>query len=390
MSWWKSAPTPRESQIASIEKLYPRARKAVQDRDGSCQYDVDFQRPFGGSSVSTLRIFLPRKFPDEKPILVLMKDIEHPWVNQYNQVIGHQYWHSWNKQMDVGTVINEVLIELKKKDLPPPLPQSIRKQATKPENPQLNNVTQNNPIIPSSLPPPQYEPPSNQNNSNMNSIPSLNSLHTGGAAEPLSLSSQTQSQNRNQQNQQIEKSKQEEIEEKFEIPIPDIPTSFPDLQKMSTEELENLYNNEVELYEYISNKIPGIHTMQEIQSDALYSNYKIANKLISDQKKKDEYINLRNNIKNKYNLLLLSKKEYDNKLNDYLNKEKLRLSDAAIINNMRKIASEWDEKSEILNHKFNQKEIQVGEFVKEYRSLRKSYHIAAASVELHNKWGQKP
>lgn len=218
MSWWKSSgPSSREAQLAAFERAFPSARKTVQG--SSCHYDVCFSPGTAfrsGFSAETpqavLRIFLPQGFPEDKPALQLLSKIVHPWVNQYNQVVGPPELITWRKEFELSTVVQRVISELS--SLPP-----------------------SSPIHPSSMPiqiEARFSPPSYEAISSTISSVAL------------------------------------------EIPTPPIPDSFPELDLMSVEELETLLNDEVAFYSHVSNQILGVKTMQEMRSDALVANFTVA------------------------------------------------------------------------------------------------------------------
>jgi ubiquitin-protein ligase len=105
MAWWKAGPTPREVQLSALEQAFPEAKKTVQGN--ACHYDMICL----GGSIS-LRVFLPPRFPEEKPVLQLMHPLNHSWVTPHNQVAGHPGLARWHKDVKLAGVLAEVLAEL--------------------------------------------------------------------------------------------------------------------------------------------------------------------------------------------------------------------------------------------------------------------------------------
>jgi hypothetical protein len=336
MSWWKSATEQkREVQIESLERAFPHARKKVMEQDNSCEYDIDFVRG-EGLPKATLRVFLPRKFPSDKPILLFRSDIDHPWINQYNQVVGHPYWTKWDKDnMDVAMVVLEVITELTIHTLPSPPPNTMASPARPPVPPKPSkpiSPPQYNQVSTSQSPPNYPQQPQQQQQQQQQQLP------THHTASSLSLAAA-----------------QEEEEETFEIPTPEVQKEFKDLEKLATEELERLYNDEVALHNYVSN-LPGVNTMQEILADALHANFKVATLNLA---KKEELNKIRNDCSKLQLEVKECKEQFDLKLNGYLEKEKSRSSDTAILSKMRLTSSRIDERSDRLHDRLLNKEMEV-------------------------------
>ena len=110
MSWLRWAAKENNSRaenISGLEDAFP----AVKSHPNKNQYDVKFSP--SGKEV-TLRVYLPPSFPDGPPVLQLLSPVQHPWINQYNQVNGHPYLKpgAWSNSYRLATLVLEVIAEL--------------------------------------------------------------------------------------------------------------------------------------------------------------------------------------------------------------------------------------------------------------------------------------
>lgn len=48
-----------------------------------CEYKIDF---FSGSNNLSLMVILCQKFPLEKPVLKIVPNVQHPWINENGEI----------------------------------------------------------------------------------------------------------------------------------------------------------------------------------------------------------------------------------------------------------------------------------------------------------------
>jgi len=94
----------RQQQIAALQKRVPSAHVAAED--GSL-IDVRFAEGASGKAMR-MRVFLPPRFPMDKPVLQLMQHTRHPCVDKYNQV-SVPYLTEWTSSSSLGELVAYVL-----------------------------------------------------------------------------------------------------------------------------------------------------------------------------------------------------------------------------------------------------------------------------------------
>ncbi|CAM9574366.1 unnamed protein product, partial [Heterosigma akashiwo] len=79
----------RSQQIESLKTIVPGLKETSTDQS---QFEVPVSTP---SRTVMMRIYLPANFPNEKPVLQMLAQIRHPWLNTFFQVTGHPMLLSW-------------------------------------------------------------------------------------------------------------------------------------------------------------------------------------------------------------------------------------------------------------------------------------------------------
>lgn len=98
----------RQQQIAALQKLVPTARVAAED--GSL-IDVSFtsrDKLKNQEKPMRMRVFLPPRFPMERPVLQLMQATSHPCVDRYNQV-NVPYLTEWTSSHSLAELVAYVV-----------------------------------------------------------------------------------------------------------------------------------------------------------------------------------------------------------------------------------------------------------------------------------------
>ncbi len=99
---WLRRDDPREEATEELIQALPGSKSAAEDFS---LVDVPIQ---GG----TLRVFLPSRFPHDKPTLQLLQPTRHEYVDRYNQV-KYPGLDNWSHKTDIVRVVREVVDALR-------------------------------------------------------------------------------------------------------------------------------------------------------------------------------------------------------------------------------------------------------------------------------------
>ena len=99
---WLRRDDPREEATEELIQGLPGSKSAAEDFS---LVDVPIQ---GG----TLRVFLPSRFPHDKPTLQLLQPTRHEFVDRYNQV-KYPGLDNWSHKTDIVRVVREVVDALR-------------------------------------------------------------------------------------------------------------------------------------------------------------------------------------------------------------------------------------------------------------------------------------
>mmetsp|Transcript_42566 Transcript_42566/g.78922 ORF Transcript_42566/g.78922 Transcript_42566/m.78922 type:complete len:339 (+) Transcript_42566:180-1196(+) len=329
MAWWKmGGPSAREEQMVSFEQSYPSARKT--HGQNSCHYDLTFSTCANAQS-SMLRVFLPPRFPEEQPILQLLTRIApHPWINTYNQVIGHPFLKpkSWRKEFELSILVQQVIAEFGR----------------------------------AALTPSEYASPETMHRDQLCAPPSYDVLRNSG---PTAAATNCNSLN-----------------DSYEVPTPTVPLTFSELDYLDFAQLTQLIADDAAFHNHV-NKLPVVKMVQELRRDAVKANHNTAHSTLA---RRVELLTLRaESVAIKMQLRGVSE-AFEEKLKARKIYDHGRFSQASILKFMRSAAMESEVASEELNERFCNKEIEVGNFVKKFQHLRQQYHQRHACVEMNDQW----
>jgi vacuolar-type H+-ATPase subunit I/STV1 len=289
-----------------------------------------------------MRVFLPPRFPDEKPVLQLLSTVpSHPWVNQYNQVVGHPSIHNWRKEIDVASCLSDVISELSK-DRTLAEPQFSNPDIQLHSNHVASISTQPKELPSFSLP--QLPPPPYESSTSI----------SGVVAAECDVS----------------------------ISLPTVPDYFSELSLLDLEQLDALASDEVKLLAY-ANELTCIQTVQEMRSDSIKVNFDLATATISKQA---EYESLRTEVVTLQKELLDIKERFESAITKQVALDHARSSDDAILQHLRSAAGDAEVQSDELDSKFSAGELELGEFIKKYQAQRRKYHQLNAHAEWSGLW----
>lgn len=162
----------------------------------------------------------------------------------------------------------------------------------------------------------------------------------------------------------------------FHMPIPPVPSSFPDLQSMPQSSLQRLLTDDVALNIYVEN-LPAVKTMQELYESIQMGNVDAAK---VNQSQEEELGSLHAELQ----VLQAELKEKIRDFEDYKRSESKVLDGIGskeIIELLENAKSDAEGASESLSQQFVDGYVKLDEFVKDYMKERSKYHERAAKLE---------
>ncbi|KAJ1460920.1 hypothetical protein M885DRAFT_508382 [Pelagophyceae sp. CCMP2097] len=99
----------KQAHLAAVKERFPLAIVAADD---DSLLDVSF------GAGSRMRVFLPPRFPADKPVVQLMQKTEHPLVDRYNHVAGLPYLQKWTSKSSLVHLVELVVEMLAAPDAP--------------------------------------------------------------------------------------------------------------------------------------------------------------------------------------------------------------------------------------------------------------------------------
>ncbi|CAI2166203.1 4494_t:CDS:2 [Funneliformis geosporum] len=155
-----------------------------------------------------------------------------------------------------------------------------------------------------------------------------------------------------------------------------ISQEFPTLLSKSKEELEDLYNNDV-VFDSFLETVEQVRNMKTLQDEMRMGNETLARKTLSQEQ---ELYELRNRIVNQEKGLKELFTEFEEKLK--VQQETLkRFSPSILMTKLKSETQQSDELSEQMAKSFLDGELEVDQFLKHFREVRKVYHLRNAKVE---------
>lgn len=325
----------RDDQIQSYIKdptLGPSTRRVSQD---DSTYDTVFQTRGGDALI--LRVHFPAYSNNRvhAPIMTLVGvNATHPWIDNTMRVVGYsplssdKIWSSSN--LKLGEAVNAVVRHLQ---LEPPQviqvtdPSLQRLQQTLTSKNQTQKVSQNQPDSSASVsdpPPPEYE--------------SVN----------------------------------------FHIPIPPIPTSFPEIDNLSQRELQNLLDDDDAFHNLLST-MSSVTTVKDLMNSIFKGNLEAATMQLEKEERMQiihgEVISLQNSLQEKnesFQKLFLENKSILQPNSD--NKEIIRAL-------TKKKKEAFEESEKFAQAWIDDQEDSVDDFIKKFLEIRKVHHMRAAKIE---------
>jgi len=162
----------------------------------------------------------------------------------------------------------------------------------------------------------------------------------------------------------------------FHMPIPPVPSSFPDLQSMPQSSLQRLLTDDIALNIYVEN-LPAVKTMQELYESILMGNVEAAK---VNQSQEEELGSLYAEVQ----VLQAELKDKIRDFEDYKRRESKVLNGIGskeIIDLLKEAKNDAEGASESMSQQFVDGYVKFEHFVKDYMEERTKYHQRAAKLE---------
>ncbi|GMI15798.1 hypothetical protein TrVE_jg4353 [Triparma verrucosa] len=296
---------------------FSRGTKQIPTDASANLYETSFAAAQGAEPF-TLQIYLSPSFPTQPPIITLLKPAiaTHPIINENMQCVRLNGLSSWgNGSVQLVEVIEEIA-------------QSLIAQAPSP---------------------------------------------VGGAspAKPPSYDTATDPTRRNSRSSSVSSA-----DNMTHIPIPPVPSKFPDLEAMSDSAVTRLLNDDVARATYVEN-MACVKTIIELKASISDGNVEAAKLNLG----REEEIG---GLQAEARVMQVELKEEAAKF-DKMVKEARGvldgLSERDVLDLVSSAKMDAEEKSDDLSSSFQDGDLKIGDFVKDYMDMRQKYHERAAKIE---------
>ncbi|GMI31260.1 hypothetical protein TrCOL_g9014 [Triparma columacea] len=162
----------------------------------------------------------------------------------------------------------------------------------------------------------------------------------------------------------------------FHMPIPPVPSSFPDLQSMPQSSLQRLLTDDVALNIYVEN-LPAVKTMQDLYESIRDGNGEAAR---LNQSQEEELGGLHAEVQ----VLQAELKDKIREFEEYKSRESKALDGIGsreVMEMLENAKNDAEGASESMSQQFVDGDVKLAEFVKEYMKERTKYHERAAKLE---------
>ncbi|KAJ1558599.1 pre-rRNA processing protein [Nowakowskiella sp. JEL0078] len=351
--WWRIKEAKNVAIMASNQTANQQLRQAqinslhshglsVRELRRNTEFEIPFVTHSDGRSANlSLILMLPIDFPERSPSISVRPVLAHSWVNpQSGLLTGHdKLGQRWSQHNNIGKLIKEIIQEFQ-----------IR-------NPQrfMNNSYPTSSISSGSTPP-TY---------------SANPLRSLNMSPPLVPPSPPKNQI---SPPQVKKSG---TQSEITLPLPpSINTEFPGFENKTIEDLELLLSDDSLFKEYFES-IPNVKASLNLRRELKLGNVAAAKRNLE---KEQELIAVKSSLQERFEILRNQKEKFDQLVENQQN-ELMRFSPDYIVNKLRASITDSEEVSESLETSFKEKNIDLDDFIKQYRAVRKVYHIRAAKLE---------
>ncbi|KAI8811949.1 hypothetical protein BJ742DRAFT_794284 [Cladochytrium replicatum] len=367
----------QELRMSQIQSLHAH-NLTVKELVRNSEYQITLPLPAGApNSPPTiyLIITLPPDFPQVAPVIhVRPPGLAHAWINAATgELTGHERLAKggkWSQHVSLGRVVKEIGQEL---TMRPP----VRSQNPSIAGSSLGSVPVpssfgNQPSYSSSLnsfsPPPypanpllraSYSPPPPGNRTTPPPMPPKPPGASILSSSPL-------------QHQQVPS---QTASRPTPLP-PSVLSDFPGLDEKTVEELEAMLSDETAFSSYFDSLLYVIEA-STVESSIRSENDTIARRNLSLE---PELEALKSTLREQQNVLKFQRDLFDQQLREQ-QQELVRFSPEYAINKLRGAVVESEDLSHSVEKSFRDRKIGAEDFLRQYREIRKVYHIRQAKLE---------
>ncbi|GLH14248.1 Parcxpwfx02 [Gryllus bimaculatus] len=304
--------------------------KVFNDNVTEIQEDVEYKVEFtsGGNNMALLVVLGP-DFPLTRPVLKIRPDIVHPWVNESSEVVTAPGLINYTAHSDLGRVVHAIIREFQLR--PPQLCTDIGAGASSSQQNDVNSDGRSSPLYGV-----MYQTSLLSSNCNYGGM-SQYSVHNNAAALHL---------------------------------CPRGTLAFPDLAKLTLEELKKLDENVDRQDEFLLQHHPDSQKVDMSLENMLMNNEEVAKENLS---KEPRLQHLKTVVKKKLDVVASLKAQYESHSNEY-QKQSEKYAPDNIRDNLRIATVCTDEESERVADEFLNKQLDVETFVTSYMEKRTSFY----------------
>eukprot|EP01039_Chlorochromonas_danica_P000725 gene725-787_t len=378
MFWGKKkSEDDKERQLKQLKNAFPSLRRPQNDDNlFEIRFLVDNQN-------NALRIFVPADFPHIRPVLQVAGPVTHPWLDQFKQVNGCTKLINWNKNCTLLEVVEETLSALMNAGVVSPNGAGVALPS--PERSSLGGYPGVQPGGRPSLGGPSTSVDSNGYNTNYHPyvVPISGMNGSARSNQPSPLSVAVDSKPAASPSPGIQDPNHLSTKDSFKsaprtpLALPSIPSSFPELEKMTDLQLERLLRDEVALMAHVNTNVESVKAMYSMIDELRQSNEEVAS---ANVLMNDELQDLKKRISEQQSVLLKSVEDY--KQTFELFQRQMTSKPEEILQEVRVKCNQLDQESEEIGRKLTAGEIDLPSFLQTYLDARTKYHILASKVNV--------
>jgi len=379
----------KERQVKELKLVFPSIRRPNNDDN---LFEIKF---VVNNQYSSLRVFIPSDFPNTRPVLQASGPITHPWLDQFKQVNGSDKLMQWNRSSSLVEVVEESLSALlagsNETETASAAVSSSPAVATASPSSSINN-NNNYSAYPAAVAAPsvsssmsmyavaepsnpavigQYRgtPTTNHHNTNTNTNARQSQQQFGSyAAAAAAAESANLQQSSSNQNQAAPGPSRGAL--------PALPSSFPELDQLTSVQLQRLLVDEVALEAHLS-KVESIKQMQTVVDQVRQDNVENARRNLS---KEADLCSAMEEAEAQQSALKVLVLEHKEKLEAVRKKHETPISD--ILKELKATKNELDSNSEELGASFVEGKIELGNFLQDFLEKRSKYHELSAKMKI--------
>ncbi|OZJ05428.1 hypothetical protein BZG36_01657 [Bifiguratus adelaidae] len=358
MPWRKSSsvsgtqPTSEEAKRKQITSIYDHNSGVAEVIKGS-QFEIPAKLPTGWTV--SLLVNLPPQFPEQAPIITVSPACTHSWIDRGVMTPLDAQGHptGWATSSNLGKLIKEIREEF---NAHPPTKGTSESSYDRPTSGEPTNYDKRPPPpLPSTVSEPALQTMTASNKYALHASMSPATLLNAPAATKHAVMTK----------------------------------EFPSILNMSQQQLEEMLKDDYPFEEFVMS-LDQIQHSRAVQSDLLNANEAIARKYSrrKNLSRQEELTSLQQAIAPLNNQYLQLRQEFDAKFKKQ--QETLRrFQTPTLLSQVRDSIAESDELSEQIAQSFLDGGISIEAFIKQYRDVRKVYHLRSSKIERAERTGFK-